>query len=157
MAFEANGQLIWAMHQDLKISLPSYVIKDVSIVVESLVKNQWKGNKTFPFFIFSRYLICCFPRFVIPQCVCGLIRVTKILIKELEFGFSTHHVMDVPGIVYPQYWLQLHCDAYFAKHLEVLKIVFLMHSQVPGWTHLKVQLCWVAESWDSEGAPNFQH
>ncbi len=40
MAFEANGQLIWAMHQDLKISLPSYVIKDVSIVVESLVKNQ---------------------------------------------------------------------------------------------------------------------
>jgi hypothetical protein len=32
-----------------------------------------------------------------------------------------------------------------------------MHSQVPGWTHLRVQLCWVTESWDSEGAPNFQH
>jgi len=31
------------------------------------------------------------------------------------------------------------------------------HSQVPGWTHLRVQLCRVAESWDSEGAPNFQH
>jgi hypothetical protein len=31
------------------------------------------------------------------------------------------------------------------------------HSQVPGWTHLRVQLCVVAESWDSEGAPDFQH
>jgi len=33
----------------------------------------------------------------------------------------------------------------------------VMHSQVPGWTHLRVQLCVVAESWDSEGAPDFQH
>jgi hypothetical protein len=32
-----------------------------------------------------------------------------------------------------------------------------MHSQVSGWTHLRVQLCVVAESWDSEGAPDFQH
>jgi len=31
------------------------------------------------------------------------------------------------------------------------------HSQVPSWTHLRVQLCRVAESWDSEGAPDFQH
>jgi len=31
------------------------------------------------------------------------------------------------------------------------------HSQVPGWTHLRVQLCVVAESWDLEGAPDFQH
>ncbi len=27
----------------------------------------------------------------------------------------------------------------------------------PGLTHLKVQLCRVAKSWDSEGAPDFQH
>jgi hypothetical protein len=33
----------------------------------------------------------------------------------------------------------------------------MTHSQVPGWTHLKVQLCRVVESWDSEGAPDFQH
>jgi hypothetical protein len=33
----------------------------------------------------------------------------------------------------------------------------LTHSQVLGWTHLRVQLCVVAESWDSEGAPEFQH
>jgi hypothetical protein len=33
----------------------------------------------------------------------------------------------------------------------------LTHSQVPGWTHLRVQLCVVAESWDSEGTPDFQH
>jgi len=35
--------------------------------------------------------------------------------------------------------------------------VSLTHSQVPGWTHLRVQLCVVAESWDSEGTPDFQH
>jgi hypothetical protein len=33
----------------------------------------------------------------------------------------------------------------------------LTHSQVPGWTHLRVQRCVVAKSWDSEGAPDFQH
>jgi hypothetical protein len=33
----------------------------------------------------------------------------------------------------------------------------LTHSQVPGWTHLRVQLCVVAESWDLEGALDFQH
>jgi len=33
----------------------------------------------------------------------------------------------------------------------------MTHSQVPGWTHLRVQLCVVAENWDSEGAPDFQH
>jgi hypothetical protein len=31
------------------------------------------------------------------------------------------------------------------------------HSQVSGWTHLRVQLCVVAESWDLESAPDFQH
>ncbi len=31
------------------------------------------------------------------------------------------------------------------------------HSQVPGWTHLRVQLCVVVESWDSKGVPDFQH
>jgi len=33
----------------------------------------------------------------------------------------------------------------------------MTHSQVPGWTHLRVQLCVVTESWDLEGAPDFQH
>jgi len=31
------------------------------------------------------------------------------------------------------------------------------HSQVPGWTHSRVHQSVVAESWDSEGAPDFQH
>jgi len=35
--------------------------------------------------------------------------------------------------------------------------LFLTHSQVPGWTHLRVHQSVVAESWDSEGAPDFQH
>jgi hypothetical protein len=34
---------------------------------------------------------------------------------------------------------------------------YMTHSQVPGWTHLRVHQSVVAESWDSEGAPNFQH
>jgi hypothetical protein len=56
LAFEANGYHIWVMHQDLEIGIPSYVTKDVFVVVISLVKNQCKGNKTFPFsftFVFS--------------------------------------------------------------------------------------------------------
>jgi hypothetical protein len=34
---------------------------------------------------------------------------------------------------------------------------YVTHSQVPGWTHLRVHQSVVAESWDSEGAPDFQH
>jgi len=33
----------------------------------------------------------------------------------------------------------------------------LTHSQVPGWTHLRVHQSVVAKSWDSEGVPDFQH
>ncbi len=33
---------------------------------------------------------------------------------------------------------------------------WLTHSQVPGWTHLRIHQSVVAESWDSEGAPGFQ-
>jgi len=39
------------------------------------------------------------------------------------------------------------------EHVEL----HLTHSQVPGWTHLRVQLCVVVESWDLRGAPDFQH
>jgi hypothetical protein len=33
----------------------------------------------------------------------------------------------------------------------------MTHSQVPGWTHLRVHQSVVAESWDSEGTLDFQH
>jgi len=33
----------------------------------------------------------------------------------------------------------------------------MTHSQVSGWIHLRVHQSVVAESWDSEGAPDFQH
>jgi hypothetical protein len=33
----------------------------------------------------------------------------------------------------------------------------MTHSQVPGWTHLRVHQSVVAKSWDSEGVPDFQH
>jgi len=35
--------------------------------------------------------------------------------------------------------------------------LFMMHSQVPGWTHFRIHQSVVAESWDSEGTPDFQH
>jgi hypothetical protein len=46
LAFEVNGQHIWEVHKDLEIIFPSYVTKNVFVVVKSLVKNQCKGNKT---------------------------------------------------------------------------------------------------------------
>jgi hypothetical protein len=44
--------------------------------------------------------------------------------RELEIKFQTHGVMNVLGIVYPQYWLQPDCDASFANHLQVFKVIF---------------------------------
>jgi hypothetical protein len=43
---------------------------------------------------------------------------------ELEIRFPTHGVMNAFGFLYPQYWLQLDCDASFTNHLQVLKVVF---------------------------------
>jgi hypothetical protein len=45
----------------------------------------------------------------------------------------------------------------FKHSTQYIHLVCMTHSQVPGWTHLRVQLCVIAESWDSEGAPDFQH
>jgi len=44
LAFQLNGQQVWAIHQDLETIMPSMVIKDVFVLVESLVKNQCKGK-----------------------------------------------------------------------------------------------------------------
>jgi len=46
------------------------------------------------------------------------------LIQELEIRLLTHGVMDVLGIVCVSYFLQLNSDVSFAKHLEILKIIF---------------------------------
>jgi hypothetical protein len=71
LVFETNGWHIWVVHQALEIGVPSYVTKDVFVVVKSLVKNQCKGKKTFPscFSLLSflfRYFIYLFPKYVIP-------------------------------------------------------------------------------------------
>jgi hypothetical protein len=39
----------------------------------------------------------------------------------------------------------------------VAKTPYLTRSQVPSWTHLRVQLCKVAENWDWGHVPDFQH
>jgi hypothetical protein len=44
LAFEANGQHIWVVHRDLETTMLTFVTTSVFVVVESLVKNQWKGK-----------------------------------------------------------------------------------------------------------------
>jgi hypothetical protein len=39
LAFEVNGQLIWAMHCDLETLMPTFVIESIFDVVESLVQR----------------------------------------------------------------------------------------------------------------------
>jgi hypothetical protein len=53
LTFEDFGQHIWAMHWDLKTIITSFVIKDVCLIVESLVKNQCIGTFCFPSSFFS--------------------------------------------------------------------------------------------------------
>ncbi len=43
---------------------------------------------------------------------------------EVKIRFPIHGVMNALRIVYPQYWLQQDCDAFFANHLQVFKIAF---------------------------------
>jgi hypothetical protein len=43
--------------------------------------------------------------------------------------FLAHGVMDVLGIVYPQYWSQLDCEMSFPKHLQVIKATFCSSTQ----------------------------
>jgi hypothetical protein len=50
-------------------------------------------------------------------------------------------------------WLDLNIVTKFSNYEG--HILVLMHSQVSEWTHLRVHQSVVAESWDSEGAPNF--
>ncbi len=40
LTFEVNGQHIWAMHQDLETLMPTFIFKDVFVVVKSLVNIQ---------------------------------------------------------------------------------------------------------------------
>jgi hypothetical protein len=64
------------MHQDLEIGFPSYVTKDVFIVVKSLVKNQCKGNALKHFHSLCFFLLIAFilffPIYVSPWFLCGL-------------------------------------------------------------------------------------
>ncbi len=52
--------------------------------------------------------------------------VGKALIQELEIRFLAHGAMDALGIGYPQYWMQLECDATFVKHFQVIKSAFYL-------------------------------
>ncbi len=61
-------------------------------------------------------------------------------LMELEIKFPTHSVMNVLGIVYPQYWLQLDYDASFANHIQVLKVAFYYGKTLRKVDEQKVQV-----------------
>jgi hypothetical protein len=71
--------------------------------------------------------------------LCGLVKEVENLM-ELEIKFPTHGVMNVLGIVYPQYWLQLDYDASFPNHLQVFKVVFYYGKTVCKVDKQKVQM-----------------
>ena len=50
----------------------------------------------------------------------GAVAIGKVLL-ELEVRFPTMDVLDVLGVIYPQYWLQGDGEASFCKHLTVIK------------------------------------
>jgi hypothetical protein len=39
LAVEINGQHIWVVHRNLETSFPSYMIENVFVIIESLVKK----------------------------------------------------------------------------------------------------------------------
>jgi hypothetical protein len=69
--------------------------------------------------------------------LCGLVKVAKNLMKELEIKFLAHGVVNVIGIVY---WLQLDYDASFASQLQVLKIAFCYGKTMRKVDEQKVQV-----------------
>jgi hypothetical protein len=44
LAFKANDQHIWVVHHDLETMMLTFFITCVFVVVESPMKNQWKGK-----------------------------------------------------------------------------------------------------------------
>lgn len=46
------------------------------------------------------------------------------IVEELEKRFQTSKVMDVLGIVYPQYWVVATTDDTFSQHMAILKAFY---------------------------------
>jgi hypothetical protein len=44
-----------------------------------------------------------------------------LLALELEWTFLDHDLMNILGIIYPQYWLQLDCESTFVDHSALIK------------------------------------
>ncbi len=97
LVFKVNGyHIIWVLYQNLDYGLPSFVKKDVIILIEASTRNQCKGKTLrlhclcLSFSIF--FLIIWFDF--------GLARVGDVLIWKLENKFLTHGVMNALEIVY---------------------------------------------------------
>ncbi len=56
LAFELDVQQVLIVHWDLETMLPSMVTKDVFVIVESLVKNEYKGKPN-NFFLYALHPI----------------------------------------------------------------------------------------------------
>jgi hypothetical protein len=57
--------------------------------------------------------------------VCCVVKVANSLTKELTSQFPTSYLMDVMGVMYPQYWLQVDVD-FFSKALHVVENTLLL-------------------------------
>ncbi len=87
------------------------VTEDVFTVIKSLVKNRCK-DKPYNFLSFQPFAFNLFFQFFNffhlhvgskSMVMFVLIGAKKTLVRELEIRFLTHGVMDVLGILYPQY------------------------------------------------------
>jgi hypothetical protein len=64
------------------------------------------------------YVLCIF-------IVCCVVGVVDSLTKELTNQFPTSYLMDVMGVIYPQYWLQVDAN-FFLKALHTIGNTLLL-------------------------------
>jgi hypothetical protein len=48
-----------------------------------------------------------------------------LLVLELEWRFLDHKLMNVLGIIHPQYWLELDCESTFVDYFALIKHHFV--------------------------------
>jgi hypothetical protein len=88
---------------------------------------------------------------------------SSCLPQNIHLGLMSHvNLVPPSSLRRPNFLLWLEHEVHLSNALFAIlhgqwHLANLTHSQVTGWTHLRVHQSVVAESWDSEGAPDFQH
>ncbi len=99
--------------------------------------NDWTCSMVVPLYVNSGAALRCFSN------------TTTLVLLTLMTNCRSTQNSDRASICF--------CNPCGVCDINAKSSTYMTHSQVPRWTHLKVHLCVVAESWDSEGAPDFQH